>query len=158
MNRGATAVPFPELTSVRRLRESREGLSVGRICPHCHGPMGQNAECRACRASKTQEGGPGSGPRKGSSVAQKAYHFNDTSGASKSGLSKAVKSASRLRDKGFKFTMTSGKESVYDHSDGRRASVDHKTGKVSMSNHKDADKNVADMHNRQKAYQDWQNR
>lgn len=70
---------FPELTSVRRMRESGmfklpdgSGFFTGTVgkkkeagdtCPTCGSPLNPSGECNECMAS--QEGGPGSGPQGG---------------------------------------------------------------------------------------------
>lgn len=69
MNRGATTVPFPELTSVRRLREAGP-----RLCEACGGRLNESGKCMECGESGVREGGPGSGPHKiGDSVTHKDF-------------------------------------------------------------------------------------
>src|SRR5882672_11223211 len=82
MNRGATTVQFPELESVRRLRESREGGPGSGPKKGTVGAGGNSLLFGMKHVAKTQskqdkqnaqdlwrrhssEGGPGSGPRKG---------------------------------------------------------------------------------------------
>src|SRR6266576_371815 len=75
--RGVNAVPLPELTSQRRLREAAGIL-----------PDGSGFFTATVKTKRDKEGGPGSGPRKGSGTSQRdqiadAGHFDKAKGKGK---------------------------------------------------------------------------